>query len=131
MRFVPLIIGPVLLGACYRQNPDATPSDSQVAMVEQRLANHPCVGDLKEWERHYRFAPATGLSAYTASFDLDVIEFHLRRAGSFTIEPGVKVLRRGDSDDWPDGRNVHSLDGRFRIVGDKLSVSRCQPVRAG
>ena len=50
---------------------------------------------------------------------------------SFTIEPGVKVLRRGDSDDWPDGRNVHSLDGRFRIVGDKLSVSRCQPIRAG
>ena len=50
---------------------------------------------------------------------------------TFTIEPGVKVLRRGETDDWPDGRNVHSLDGRFRIVGDKLSVSRCQPVRAG
>jgi hypothetical protein len=130
MRFLP-IIGLALLGGCYHEDTDAAPSESQVAMVEQRLANHPCVGDLNDWERYYRFAPATGLSAYTTSFDLDAIEFHLRRAGTFTIESGVKVLRRGETDDWPDGRNVHSLDGRFRIVGDKLSVSRCQPVRAG
>ncbi len=126
MRFLPIMCL-VLLGGCYRENPEAAPSAAQIAMVEKRLADHPCVGDLREWERNYRFAPATGISAYTTRSDLDVVEFHLRRAGTFTIEPGVNVLRRADSDDWPDGRNVHSLDGRFKIVGNGLAISRCRP----
>ena len=127
MRSAPIILAFVFLGGCYRENPEAAPSETQVAMVERRLAGHPCVGDLNDWERYYRFAPATGISAYTTRSDLDVIEFHLRRAGTFTIQPGVNVLRRADSDDWPDGRNVYSLDGRFKIVGDGLSISRCRP----
>jgi hypothetical protein len=129
MRFAPVLIGLALLGGCYREDPEAAPSEAQVAMVEQQLAGHPCVGDLKDWERYYRFAPATGMSAYTTRSDLDVIEFHLRRAGTFTIEPGVRVLRRGETDDWPDGRNVYFIDGRFKIVGNGLVMPGCRAVR--
>lgn len=129
MRAAACLAAMVTLASCYREDPEALPRDEHIAMVEQRLAAHPCVGDLKDWERYYRFAPATGLSAYTTRSDLDVIEFHLRRAGTLTIEPGMRVLRRGESDDWPDGRNVRSLDGRFKIVGSGLSISKCQPLQ--
>ena len=125
MRAAACVLIAAALSGCYREDPEALPRDEHIEMVERSLANHPCVGDLNNWERYYRFAPATGLSAYTTRSDLDVIEFHLRRAGALTIEPGLRVLRRGESDDWPDGRNVRALDGRFKIVGSALSISKC------
>lgn len=128
MRPVFVVPAVLALAGCYREDPEELPRDEHIAMAERSLAGHPCVGDLNNWERYYRFAPATGLSAYTTRSDLDVIEFHLRRAGTLTIEPGMRVLRRGESDDWPDGRNVRSLDGRFKIVGSALSIAKCQPV---
>ena len=127
MRAAACIPAIAALAGCYREEPEELPMDEHIAMVERSLARHPCVGNLSNWERYYRFAPATGISAYTTKSDLDVIEFHLRRAGTLTIEPGSRVLRRGDSDDWPDGRNVRALDGRFKIVGSALTISKCAP----
>lgn len=120
----------ILLTACSGGSETEVPSEAFVDLIEQRLAAHPCVGDIGKWERSYRFARPTGLSAYTAQADIDVIEFHLRRAGTTTISPGRIVMRRGELDDWPDGQYIRSIDGRYRLGNSTLHLSRCRPVAA-
>lgn len=125
MRIAHWIAAALLLSACSDGNDTALLSGAYVDLIEQRLAKHPCIGDLEKWERNYRFAKPTGLSAYTAHADIDIVEFHLRRSGTTTIVPGRNVMRRGESDDWPDGKNIRSIDGRYKIGENRLSLSRC------
>jgi hypothetical protein len=107
----------------------AVPPDADIARVELRLAEHPCVRDLDLWERSYRYSRKMGLfTAYSLNPDFNVVEFHLRRAGTATIVPGRKVMAHRQSGDWPDGPSIQSLDGRFQLDGGKLLISRCEPV---
>jgi len=125
MKAVFWIAGAVLLAACSEGNENSLPNDFYVNLIERKLAQHPCIGDLSKWERNYRLAKPVGISAYTAHANLDVIEFHLRRAGTTTILPGRNVLRRGEMDDWPDGKYIQFIDGRYRIGGNLMYLSRC------
>jgi hypothetical protein len=113
------------LGACAATSSETVPTGQVIDAVEQKLSAHPCIGDLDQWERNYRFAKAGGLSAYTAQADVDVIEFHLRRAGVTTITPGRNVLRRAGVDDWPDGKSIRYIDGRYRLHDQRLSMPAC------
>ncbi|HVL29974.1 MAG TPA: hypothetical protein VM326_04565 [Sphingomicrobium sp.] len=124
------IAGALLLAACSAPGKDAVPGENLVNFIEEKLAQHPCVGDLEEWERNYRFAKHTGLSAYRSPTNRDVIEFHLRRAGTFVIRPGRNIMPRGAEDDWPDGKSVHFLAGRYHIGAHQMYLSRCSPRNA-
>lgn len=131
MRALSFAVALLLLASCNAHMDDrAVPSADDIARLEARLAEHPCVGDLKDWERSYRFSRKSGLlSPYSLNPDLDVIEFHFRRAGTVSIEPGRKVMAPDRSGDWPDSAAVQSLEGRFTITGGALSLSRCKPVQ--
>ena len=130
MKLASIVAGALLLTACSDTIPRDVPSDRLIDLVERDLASHPCVGDLSGWERTYRFAKPTGFSAFTRHADLDVIEFHLRRAGTATVASGRTILRRGDGDDWPDGKYIRSIDGRYKIGGHALQLSQCTPLNA-
>lgn len=121
------IAGALLQAACSAAGDDAVPGEDLVNFIEEKLAQHPCVGELAEWERNYRFAKHTGLSAYRSPANRDVIEFHLRRAGTFIIRPGRNVMPRGQVDDWPDGKSVSFIDGRYHIGANQMYLSRCSP----
>ena len=119
----------LLSTACSVQVDDSSiPSGDDIARLEAALARHPCVGDLERWERSYRFSRKTGLiSDYTFNPDFDVIEFHLRRAGTILIRPGVNVMTPTPGGDWPDSSPIRSVDGRFTLGSGELAVSRCDP----
>ena len=128
MREVFWIAVALSLAACSAGSEESLPDDAYINLIERKLAEHPCVGDLAKWERNYRYAKATGISAYTANADFDVIEFHLRRAGTTTIDPGRNVMRRGEVDGWPDGKYIRFIDGRYKIGENRMRLSRCAPL---
>lgn len=130
MNVFPYIVATLLLSACSDKVALSVPGDNFMDLIEGKLAKHPCVGDLSRWERTYRFAKPRGFSAYTMHADIDVIEFHLRRGGTAIVVPGRTVLTRGDDDDWPDGKHVGSIDGRYKIGGGVLQLSPCVPLNA-
>lgn len=113
------------LAACSPGNERSYPLDSHLDLIEQELEGHPCVGDLNKWERNYRFAKPSGLSAYTAHANFDVIEFHLRLAGSTRVSAGRNVFTRGKKDDWPDGKGIRFIDGSYKIGERSLRMPRC------
>ena len=126
MKIRHLLALSVGLIGCSTKSNDAAPSESMIDMIESKLERHECIGDLKQWERNYRFARPSGISAYTTKVDQGIVEFHLRRAGRVEIRPGRYALRRGDLGDWPDGPYVQSVDGHFDIGTHALSMPRCR-----
>jgi len=123
-----LAMSVLLLTSCNQGTADSAPLETDVARLEAKLARHPCVGNLEDWERNYRFAKQEGfLWGYSIDPASDIIEFHLRRIGTVTIEPGIKVISPAQSEDWPEIPTVRSVDGTFGIVGGRLNVSRCKP----
>ena len=118
-----------LLGCFYEVDDPSIPAENDLVLLEEKLARHPCVGDLSLWERNYRFSRKTGLfSPFSLNPDFNVIEFHLRLAGSIRIEPDKRVMRWSESEDWPDTSSTRTLDGRFSIETATLDVDRCQPI---
>ena len=107
----------------------SVPSVGDIERLEAVLSQHPCVGDVNRWERSYRFSRKTGLiSDYAFNPDFDVIEFHLRRAGTILIRPRMNVLTPTPGGDWPDSSPIRSVDGRFTLGSGKLTVARCDPL---
>lgn len=127
----PLITAVLAFAAGCHAYPEDTliPSQVDIARLEARLGKHPCIRDLGLWERSYRFSRKSGLlTPYSLNPDLDVIEFHFRRAGTATIEAGRKILTPGHSGDWPDSESIQSIDGRFQLNSNRLVLSRCEPI---
>lgn len=133
MRSVPIATVFLLLAGCNMEANDVSvPDEADIARLEAKLARHPCIGDLNAWERNYRYSRTTGLfTPYSLHPDLDVIEFHYRRAGTITIEAGRNVMLPGQDGDWPDSATVKSVEGTFKIEGGGLGVERCEPVARG
>jgi hypothetical protein len=106
---------------------NAVPSAADIARLEAKLAKHPCIGDLQQWERNYRFSrkPAF-LFPHSINPDLDVIELHLRRVGTVSILPTRNVMVPAPAGDWPDSRPIQSIDGRFTLSSGALALKRCQ-----
>jgi hypothetical protein len=116
----------VLLLACAAEGDSSMPSENQIAQVEARLASHPCIGSLGSWERNYRFGMSRRIFWPQSDHpNFDVIEFHLRRAGSVKITPGRARFSTG-SGDWPDSSSIRSIDGSFVISSGRLNVGRCK-----
>jgi hypothetical protein len=130
MRTGLIAICALAAAGCFQQVDDPSiPATEDIAELERALARHPCVGDLDGWERNYRFSKRSGLlTPYSLNPDFNVIEFHLRRAGTVTIEPGRTVMRWTEGQDWPDTGTTQSVDGRFTVDGSTLEISRCRPV---
>lgn len=113
----------------YEIDDPSVPQAQDIAELESALARHPCVGDLGLWERNYRFSRQTGLfSDYSLNPDFNVIEFHLRRAGTIRIDPDRRVVPWSKSQDWPDTNTIRSLEGRFKVDGGILEIGLCKPV---
>ena len=127
------ILALILPAACFGDvDDDALPAPADIQRVEQRMSRHPCVGNLDQWERNYRFSRKTGLfSPYSLNPDLDVIEFHFRRSGTVTIVPERKVMVPGPGGDWPDSNPIRSLDGKFTLSDGSLAMARCEPAKTG
>ena len=125
MKIRDLTVISLSLIGCSARDDDAAPNNPTIELIEKKLAVHPCVADLDQWERTYRFAKPSGLSAYATNIDHGIVEFHLRRAGRVDIRPGRNVLRRGDREDWPDGPYVQSVDGQFDLATHALRMPRC------
>ena len=60
--------------------------------------------------------------------DLEVIEFHLRRASTINISPGRNIMESAPNGDWPDSNQIQSIDGRFALANDALMMPRCRRV---
>ena len=130
MRFRLVALGALtVVGCSYAVDDPSTPADQDIRRVEEVLAAHPCVGDLSKWERNYRFSRKIGLfSPYSLNPDFNIIELHLRRAGTTRIEPGRRVMQWRENEDWPDSSTIQALDGKFRIEDDALQMAACRPV---
>ena len=116
----------LLLLACAAEGDSSMPSQQHIAAVEAKLASHPCIGSLNDWERNYRFGMSKRMFWPQSDHpNLDVIEFHLRRAGSVNIAPGRAGFGTG-SGDWPDSSSIQSIDGSFVIGSGRLNVGRCK-----
>jgi hypothetical protein len=117
----------LLATACGSEVEDnAVPPPAAIEQLEQRLARHPCVSNLDEWERNYRYSRKAGLfTQYSLNPDFDVIEFHLRRAGSVTITAGRNVVQSPPDGDWPDSRPIEAIDGRFTLSSGSLRLAGC------
>ena len=103
------------------------PKPSDVAQLEIMLAGHPCIADLQQWERNYRYSRKTAfIFPGSLNPDLDVIELHLRRVGAVTIRPGLNVMVPAPGGDWPDSRPIQSIDGRFTLSSGAL-ILQCRP----
>lgn len=102
------------------------PGDTDLAKLEQKLARHPCIGELDLWERSYRFKRTSGMFS-SDSTDFSVIEFHFRRTGTITLVPGSKAVSPDDSENWPDSPSIETLSGRYNVKSGRLSVERCRP----
>ena len=125
-RAAPLVV--LLVTGCVAETDNATPTPADVQRVEQILTKHPCIGNLDQWERNYRFSRKTGLfTSYSLNPDLDVIELHLRRADRISIRPGRHVWA-ARHEDWPDSQLIQTIDGRFRLADNSLSLSPCKPI---
>ena len=124
-----LLLVTLLLVACQDDVVDnAVPEPADVERLEARLAQHPCIGPLADWERNYRYSRKTGLfSPHSLNPDIDVIEFHLRRAGTIAISPGRNVMAPAPSGDWPDSNPIQSVDGKFTLSSSSLNISPCTP----
>lgn len=133
MKSIAILPAALALASCSFEIDDASiPAEADIQRVERKLADHPCVGDLGQWERNYRYSRKTGLfSDYSLNPDLDVIEFHLRRAGTIAIAPGRNVMRTDQTPDWPDTRTIRTIDGRYKIEGGLLDLARCEPLPPG
>ncbi|HEX2802495.1 MAG TPA: hypothetical protein VHN55_00715 [Sphingomicrobium sp.] len=118
-----------LLAGCTVVDDSAVPESPDIQRLEKQLAQHPCVGGLDGWQRNYRFSRKTGLfSPYSLSPDLDVIEFHLRRARTVTIAPGLNVLPPEAGGNWPDSQAIQTVDGRYRLTDGSLKLAPCNAV---
>ena len=115
--------------SCHSQVDDkAEPAPADVARLETQLARHPCVGDLRQWERNYRYSRKPGfLLPGSLNPDLDVVELHLRRVGTLTIRPGRYVMVPAPGGDWPDSRPIESIDGKFTLSTGTLNL-QCRRV---
>jgi hypothetical protein len=119
----------LLLAGCTNIDDDAVPEASDIQRLEEQLAQHPCVGDLDDWQRNYRFSRKTGLfSPYSLDPDLDVIELHLRRARTVTIAPGLNLLPPEAGGNWPDSQAIQTVDGRYRLTDGTLKLAPCEAV---
>jgi len=117
----------LLLLACAAEGDSSVPSEQQIAKAEAKLASHPCIGALASWERNYRFGMSKRMFWPQSDHpNFDVIEFHLRRAGSVNIAGGRARFSTG-SGDWPDSSSIESIDGSFVISSGRLNVGRCKP----
>jgi hypothetical protein len=125
-RTVPLVL--LLVTGCVAETDNTVPTPADVDRVEKRLAKHPCIGNLDQWERNYRFSRKRGLfSPYSLNPDLDVLDLHLRRVDTISIRPGRHVWA-ARHDDWPDSQPIQTIDGRFRLADNSLSLSACKAV---
>ena len=126
MKGVPASALCLLLLACAAEGDSSTPSEEQIAQVEAKLASHPCIGSLASWERNYRFGMSKRMFWPQSDHpNFDVVEFHLRRAGSVDIAPGRATFSTG-SGDWPDSSSIQSIDGSYVIGSGRLNVGRCK-----
>lgn len=127
MRLFVLALAALVCASCNTSNDDtAVPAASEIDRLERLLARHKCVGRLDAWERYYRFSRKSGLLlGHSLNPDLDVIEFHFRRAGTLTIEPGRHVMAPKPDGDWPDSGPIKTLDGRFKQSSSQLSLRPC------
>ena len=132
LRATSLLLCVLLSGCDYGVDDNALPSDADIQHIEASLSNHDCIGDLSLWERNYRFSRKAGfLAEQSLHPDLDIIEFHLRRAGTITITAGRNVMVPGPGGDWPDSNPITSIDGRYQLSSGALSVGPCKPVKQG
>ena len=116
----------LLLLGCAAEGNSSVPSDQEIAKVEAKLASHACIGSLDSWERNYRYGMSRRFFWPQSDHpNLDVIEFHLRHAGSVEIAAGRTSYTTG-SGDWPDSRSIRAIDGSFVISSGRLNVGRCQ-----
>ena len=119
----------VALAGCTSE-PDRplVPAEKDVARLEARLGQHPCVGTLDEWERNYRLGhQSSQLWPGTFTPEFDVIEFRFRHTGPISIKPARNIVAIGADQDWPDSPAVRTLTGRFNVKSGRLNVDRCRP----
>lgn len=116
------------LAACAADSDSSVPTEEEIARIEAKLASHPCIGSLDRWERNYRYGMSKRVFWPDSDHsNLDVIEFHLRRAGTIVIAPTTGRFSTG-SGDWPDSSSIRSIDGSFVVSSGRLDVGRCQRV---
>ena len=138
-----LMVAPILyLGACSGGPVPRPPGRSLADRLESKLAKHPCVGSLDQWERNYTFRSEPFLVDFIGRFtgeawrlgrwyDYGVVEIDLRKVGRAAVpEVGLAASRPGryrhalmplhqgiiDDSGWP------SVMGFYDIAADRLHI---------
>ena len=99
----------------------ARPSASLVDRVESRLASHPCVGDLRRWQRLYSFAVTR--PSFTAS-DQSRVAFVFRQAGVYGFVSGRRITAP-EICVQIDDRNYNMVSGYYDLRSERLVIEFC------
>ena len=126
---VAILCSAILLGCSGPEGELSMPRAADVERLEAAVARHPCIGSLDGWERNYRFAMSKRVFWPDSNHaNQDVIEFHLRRAGTVAIAPARNLVPLTENGDWPDSSPIRTVDGSFVISSGRLTVARCKPL---
>lgn len=111
---------------CERIRQHRRPAAAVIDRIEERLARHPCVGDLARWQRLYSFEMSDRRGAEPAHVDETTVAFMLRQAGVNGFRPVRRVTAPLV---WVnvDDRIYDFVSGSFNVASGKLSVDHCGP----
>ena len=85
------------------------PSEQLIDHIEGRLAEDPCVGNIKRWARLYEW------SQTKKGIDTKVVKIDLRQAGVFGFTPG-RLIRSRDPSLGPDEIMIQADDRDYRVA---------------
>jgi hypothetical protein len=128
-----LLLVCVVLADCGRSRDEdlagPTPQPRVIDVLEAALSRFPCIGDIRKWERRYRFERNRDLyDPRRGEVSLNTIEFHLKRAGRFGVRPGRHIsppasVRVFELDDRP----TDVAWGTYDVPTRTLKLTQCGP----
>lgn len=120
----------MVMGCSQTGDESPAPRAGDVDKLESRLSGHPCIGQLDGWERNYRLGMSRRMFWPQSDYpDLDVVEFHFRKAGTIAIAPTRNLVTASQNRDWRDSSSIQTIDGSFVVSSGRLNLARCEPLR--
>lgn len=129
MRLWVILLAAVLPG-CSSGFVPSRPSEEIIDRLEQRLVEHPCIGSLDRWERHYTYASEPFLDGLfgwrNRWYHYGRIDVDLRQAGFEEFRGGRHVHARSPEHQGSiDDRRYNVAVGQYDVSADRLSLTAC------
>jgi hypothetical protein len=96
------------------------PPRQVVDRIEALLAKEPCIGALGQWSRTYAYDE----DMQTNTLYPDIVDFDLKAAGKFGVEPGLHLT---EPNSWVaiDDRPIKMAWGDYKVANNQLTIGFC------